>query len=655
MPGTAGQGVFGEVSGGGGGGGSSTLEGFVFLRPIDGVVNDAPHVNTVETANAYKKIIIALPGLAGQKFQILSDQPTVSGTTMWGTPGTIFQQPTPGSTLTGATFQGMAALGAAFLLNGGSPSPVVGASQMTLTTDPGVGTLLRITVDALTAGSIFLVTASVPAGPNFLVTLDREMNYALLNTNPAGQSIQAVTARPQDIRVFGNGMRITGPQGSGFVVFDGAYRCHFEDVVCDASDGAGGTMSAFSLGIGSVESGMERCYVSAPVGHGYLHAGCERCYLTHCFADQISVTGMVAGDVVACYYTDLASNAATNAFVFTSGTGRGSFRSTLVSGKFFGGVIGVKVEGACFDLSIGDVVASGNSNAGMLIDASGNHDITISNFVARGNAVAGLLVADARRISLSGCAIDCSGTGGANGVGIQMTGTAELDATGVEIVNGDVSGCINLTGTTSQLRLSCASLQAAGALPVGIFVAGSATAFLDKVHVQLDTQGYCLLLQGTADVECSYWTFGGAAIGISYAFAIQAAGVKLRIGPGNRIDQAGRPLAMTAGNYVALQNQGGMTQLPDGNPTLTWQQTASAVIQMTPTANRTVSLPVDLGLAQAIPGTLLLVENNATLIAGFSLTVQVTGGTGFAVAATKSAWGKVDKTGLAFVRVSPDT
>jgi hypothetical protein len=637
-------------AGGGGGGGA----GFVYIHPIDGVVDDWPTAIATTNTNAYKNLVVWMPGTAGQHYQCKSTHPVVSGVDVLYLVGTKIDVPSVGSTLAGAAYQAQAVTGAAFLLDVTSPNPVpVGSNTLILTANPGIGAKLFIRVDSGGAGSIFTVTGVAGGGP-FTVTLDRPMNYALANTNPATQSIDLVVSQPQDMRFTGPAV-ISGPGGSGFYNIGAGLNVKVTGVIADASQGSNATSDGFRYDVGSVDCTFDNCECSSALGHGFIALGAERCAFNDCTALQVAVTGFAFLDCVDCSASNLNGEGGINGLGWSSGAGLGCFRCSLGGQSHFYNysAFGIKVEGGSYDITIEGAVCSNCASAGLDIEPDGTDYITINGFTGRGNNV-GVQVNGGSAIELSGAAIDVSGSAFATPVGILVQGSAELTASDIAIRNAGASGGIQVVGT-GVLRLTGATIQGVGvAGPACILAAGSALIFASKVKAILDGQGFALQLNGTSHAEVDHWTFAGVDAGISYGFYSGAAGTTLKIGPGNQLDQIGRPTSFVGGENVSMQQSGGVNALADGNPTLTYAQMEKGVIAMTPTVARTVSLPVAIGAsAIAPPGQQFIVENDAP--AGATLTVQVTGGTGFAVAAGKKAIGYVDKTGLAFVRASPDT
>jgi len=69
------------------GGSGSTNEGFVFVRPKDGVSDDAPRLAATWLGAAYTgQVVVMLPGLAGQHFQFNTAQYCPSGALIWRAP-----------------------------------------------------------------------------------------------------------------------------------------------------------------------------------------------------------------------------------------------------------------------------------------------------------------------------------------------------------------------------------------------------------------------------------------------------------------------------------------------------------------------------------------------------------------------------------------
>jgi hypothetical protein len=208
---------------------------FVFVYPIDGTTDDWPSLVATMAANAYKKIIVMLPGPAGQQFQCKSTQNIPSGTTVWGTPGTIIHSTLPNgfSILNCPFFVGPSPAGSTQRAIIGNNTP--GLNTITLAGHfVSIGQVINLTNVNGFFGAQYVITDTAVSGANTIVTVDRAILYTFRQSNGDFYLINTTsspypTGRGQDVRVMGNGMQF---QGSGYAPFElfGAYKCLIKDI-----------------------------------------------------------------------------------------------------------------------------------------------------------------------------------------------------------------------------------------------------------------------------------------------------------------------------------------------------------------------------------------------------------------------------------------
>jgi hypothetical protein len=724
--------------------------GLVYVRPIGTGADDWPSLVALINANAYKYPVVMLPGTGGEAYQCLSDQQLAAGAMIIGTNGTVVQQPSAGSTLTSAAWQGTPSLGTIFTLDPALAGTAVGATSLILTAAPAVGASLQISIGSVMQGSIFTVrtvaatvngTADITAGAlyggggtlngqtlnmtvngvpgsitfngattsaseanmlaallatfaglatavqggtnganagkelvfttttvgganitaiggaaaatlgisavptDFLVTLDRPMNYALSSANPVTQQVALVTAQPSDIKIWGRGMRHTGPAGVSYLRISGANRCHFDELIADPSAGSllGLNGHAFQLGLGSLDTVFVDCYSTNVCGDSVLFIAAERCGLVRFTAMYAAVTGGGFVDCIDCYATDLLCVAnGTNGFAFASSSTTGCVRCSIKGGKFYGNQIGFKSEFGSTDCTLTEIEASFNTLFGLELQAAGGGTtgIAFTGLVLTGNTLGFLSQGGVHTID--GMVLDRNVL--AMEVSAGLVTASEIACT--DAPNSIKSVYVTLTG---QLRIKGATfVNTSGAS--NILVDSTGTLVAEQVHNQFNTQGIALELEGSADGKVAYWTFVDSSN--STGLYVGSATAKLRVGAGMELDQVGRGLT-NAGNspFLSFQQSSGLVALADGNPTLTWAQSLEAdVLEMTPTANRTITLMTD-SAGRALPGLHYTVFNGATLVSGFTLTPEPSGGTGPALVGQERAFGYIN-TANAYVKVT---
>ena len=376
----------------GSGGGATT--GFVFVRPIDGVQDDWPRLmGSIAVANAYKNTIVMLPGLHGERWQCLSSQITPNGTTiMAGAPGV-----TAGAGAGVIIEQGIGVIGTAacaFASNITGAGPLltlqadvnVGDSVVHFTTDPGpVGTIIGVFAPGGLLGMITKIKSKAGAAPNVAVTFQRPVMFALSALTGFGQTY---ATQPQDIRIYGNGMKMIGKAGAAFVGggfsnFVAASNVWLFDIEMDAAGFSNAQISGGCIyDVGSHNCGWVNVRTINIDGAGRDFAGCENCKDIRGLAQNTTSVGYRVEDTFNSFWEGCSAlNPGIQGMEFTGATSNGSFLNTVV-----GGVI----EGA----------SSAGVHQDPLVACNRN---TFTGTEANANAVGFLVPASAIDTTITGC------------------------------------------------------------------------------------------------------------------------------------------------------------------------------------------------------------------------------------------------------------
>jgi hypothetical protein len=600
--------------------------GFVYIQPIDGVSDDAPHIAAVLTANAYKNAVVFLPGPTGQKFQILSDFVTPSGSFILGTPGTVFVQ---GGTLVNATFfQNVVLSGKTYNVNVAS---LPGAKVINLAAAPAVGERLLITQTTQQAGNQYWVTAVAPAAGGFNVTLDRPLNYALSSVNPPTQQVATITTTPQDIVILGDGMTFTGGGGNAYIHFITAWRCLARDCNSDQSAGSfPGSSIGFCWDTASLDCIFHNIDCNSTATEGFWISGAERTVVSDCKSTNATAANFLFSDCNDCMLRNCYGYSGANVTPYgadITSVALGSRRVTIDGGSFTGNQVGVLVTAASQDIAVIGVHSAYSTSANFEVDSTVGpvSNVTFDGCTSTLSSV-GFLVGpgNGTGVQFVGCVAD----GGAV-AGTGFTGQSDASYSGCSAIGltGAGGSGWNLHGKaptpTNYYQLKNCTAEVAASTAIALITQSGADVRLDGFSVNLDggTAIFFQMLSALDSLRGSDLTWTGSnanAAGSDGIFALNASQT-VALGKGFGLDGLANPVVAVAGVALSLAQEEGALALADASVTLTWAQCQRRVLAMTPTAPRIVSLPVA-SSGQSPPGLTFIVENDS---AGGGITVSV--------------------------------
>jgi len=226
-------------------------------------------------------------------YQAKSKQLVPSKLTLRATPTTIVIQTLPQGDPNQAntSFYATLTAGAALAL---SVAPTVGASSLSVTSSVGlaVGGTIRVAQVGLDNTSPYFIRSITPAGPNFTIGLDRPILFAFSAT---AQVFPATV--PSQIRIFGNGMTVTGA-GDRLVEIVSGIDCSVDDIrfVSSTQNGVAGVTAVFGFDVGGVRNRATKIYVdgSGQALYGYICESQESLLLEDCEARGCGTVGAYA-------------------------------------------------------------------------------------------------------------------------------------------------------------------------------------------------------------------------------------------------------------------------------------------------------------------------------------------------------------------------
>lgn len=242
-----------------------------------------------------------------------------------------------------------------------SANAVIGAKTLSVSASIAAGTRIWVGQTAGTGhtylASQYWVQSVSGAGP-YTLTLDRAVEFPFASSD----EVKAISAAPDNIRIDGRGMTITG-RGDRAIEFTGGWKCHVSGVNYEY-DGSTNFGAFCSLDIGCLDCSVRDCVVELPPGvsaHGVLIESSE-----HCEAANVRVTGgsvgLISYDSFDCVFRACSSSGPTQAgMLLTSNIMALASRCVTVDGGSFNnsGDSGVLV-GYAEDCVLRGVEASGN-------------------------------------------------------------------------------------------------------------------------------------------------------------------------------------------------------------------------------------------------------------------------------------------------------
>ena len=459
-----------------------------------------------------------------------------------------------------------------------TPSPALGAYTFSWTVvtgrAPAAGDLVQISHGV--SAQVMNVKSVSGAGP-YTVTVDRPIAIPFT----IGDSCSVVLNRPTNIRIFGNGLQMTGT-GDRAIEFITAYRCHVEDVHYVYNGVASMGDLIFSFDIGGEESGFFRCSADSNNGgsatSGFILEAGQKNYVNECRVYNCTGQGVAMTDCYQCHAIGNSVQSATTggslggAFVIGGGS-LGSFDCTMMgnhcSGGGYGFVIGIsqrsKIEGGGADYqNVYGVQIGSQSQSAMIMNLSLYGCVT-GIFTTAGST--DTIVQD---VDISGCTGNC------------INANAEIDIYGLTAKTG--------TGTTGApiffngngfCRMRNFHIETTITANM-IWCANTAPIFLSNGRLQMDAAS-CVGLyypSGSSSLHVDNVYMYGTGVGSAKSADITAG--TLRVDQGNDWTLCATGITLHAAGYC---NRGQTAVGSSGGAAIAWPDLKSTdIVILTPTA-----------------------------------------------------------------------
>ncbi len=551
---------------------ASGLTGVVYIRPIDGIVDDVPQLETILASYAGVKDVVMLPGINGEEWQFLTPCNVPNNSNIALTSATVIHCdiPAPGIGNGAWVCIGTGSENIAVTANN-----TVGSLTIQMDTSPvvGVGGWFELQVTAAHLhGGLYQIVSITPNGANFDVVVDRPILYTALS---ASANVLTLAPVSQNIVINGNGALMYG-RCSSYIVTNGCVDCHFSNLVLDAypSDvvAAGVLFDTFTLRC-TLENIRHRGTTNA--NHvGFLLIG-ESLTTWNLFASDClgAGSGMLVTDCVESdFYNTTLYN---NSFGLKVSADGGANFDPSESLRFVGGSIYGNVgTGIQLDNGTRDVVFEGFSvryhlaaSGVTLLATQGN--ITRVRFVGctfSNNQNGFVDIAGSTRIVLDDCDVSgnssvgilCTGeiichgltsnTGNGTAV-INMTGAGKIYVDGFDIVGTNANNPVVQAVGTCQYVLRNGHITVTASGEICVYGQGTSQGTVENVRFTFSAaNGYCFTFITGAVCSIAHVRADGA--NIASAGGINAgAGATMRLGPRVDFDNLATPYNYQAGTF----------------------------------------------------------------------------------------------------------
>jgi hypothetical protein len=233
---------------------STPSNGFVYVRPIDGVSDDWPLLmgKVVPSAIARDQTVVMLPGLHGEEWQALSVISVPNGAHIMATRQTVIN----GNFNAGGYYDAIFTL-ANYALDTAAPLAVdvaFGATTFTSPTSFPAGEQLFLFEEPGNTGMQYESQGETGSGP-WVVTLDRPVQFDRF-TVANGATVSLMTTPTENISIDGQGATIKATQAFTFISGGIAHHCHISNFVLDAA-GVTGAVVLLNFDTGGFDNLLE--------------------------------------------------------------------------------------------------------------------------------------------------------------------------------------------------------------------------------------------------------------------------------------------------------------------------------------------------------------------------------------------------------------
>ena len=453
----------------------------------------------------------------------------------------------------------------------------LGSTTLAVAAEAGTDTITVSSIDVsggpISVGSFIVVfyglgspyelrcaTYQVTAVSSLSITLDRP----LIAGWPSGAPVVLATNVPENIRVLGQGMRLTGT-GWRYWEMIGSHRCVLSDVICDMSGGSLQADYACSFDVGGWDNEFDRVRVDADgvcLG-GLVLESQERSRVRDCEASNARIAGIFLEDCFACSVTDCSgcgNTTGSGVLVADDDTALGSIQCRIIGGTFSNNTYGIAVSSASSGTQIIDAMCQYNSAAGLFLSADGapSSCTTMYGVSSTNNAGVGLLV-DAGVTGTVASALDLSNNGGSprgsalragTGTDIRIT---NLTATGLGsyglITGGDLDVSYFLIESNVANNILVSNINSQGPAPSQVRL------FNGQLQIDGDNSIGVLLVtpgDGTSIVHLTQTQIAGAAASVGGTGLVVVSGCSASVGMGCDLSACATPIDVVGTGTVQL-------------------------------------------------------------------------------------------------------
>lgn len=578
---------------------------------------------TLDSSAAFQTAVTALAGtgvalfVPAGTYKIASPIVLPSNITIIGTPNTVLN-----STIAPSGGQSNTIFYAQYV-NSGAPTTlasnnVLGATTVSSTTSIPGGTIIRIN-DAATALYVgYYVVQSVSGVGPYTLTLDR----AVLRQWHTSDVIQPVSSQPTNIRIFGNGMVLTGTGDRYWECF-GGYKCLLDGIIINDSGGfiASNSIGA-SMDLGSRECVIRNCraFVNGKTQIAVALESAERSYIEDCWVTGATVAGFDIYDSVSCALINSHSwGGGGGAAINADATSIGCTDCAIVGGSYNGASgAGVVVAGGSTRTRLIGVEIRFNGTYGIQEDLAGGatNGTIVQSCSVTNNATGYLLEADRASISNSDFSNNTS-----QGVNVN----ANCSLIGIRARGGNPGGALVIANGAKTVRVSGLEAQCSSNTWAAVQIGTNVKCSVTDSHIQIDgtgSQGF-LPQSGSVTTLANVTVDGSGVAGTIGWYGNTGSVAKF----GLNVDMStfgGNALFAAAGATIAYAQDGSVYTSVITTGTDTLSQLAAECSIIASAASLTGSVIVN--VPQYITGR-WIVYANVTLNA-HTFTVGVTGGTG---------------------------
>jgi hypothetical protein len=535
---------------------SSVDEGYVFVRPLGGGVDDWPRLmgTIVAAAIANGQTVVMLPGTAAAPWQCLSTVQVPSGASILGTPETVVNVNLTGVTTADTPFT--LAPGTLSLTAATAVDIAAGATAITSPITVPVNSVIVLSTTTGKTTMRYKVLAVTGSGP-YTLTLDRPVLFTTFTVANA-TTISLLTGGSSNVTIDGQGMLVLGVKAGGLADFALAYRASLKNIVFDA------TGMVFNAGA-NPGIGFTACFDSKAEDVAVLQAAvtanvviqtCESFFGTRFRVAADGVGGTSEGILVE------------NSIVCT-------LRDTVVSGVTSMGCevnasTDILLEGGTFTKCAPLVLAT---NIGCVHITNGSLRTKLVNLVMSYSRADGLDIDSTIAAPVGTIVVGCSVIGNANNgfyvfpgclgtqiTDVQSTGNADGDLVQADCVihgyacpgnNAGGIGVLQLqNGANTAVEVDGIELVNTTASGVAIEKTGAGVARISNAHITLTAAGTALKLTSSGLAQVTNLTVDGAGVGTSTGINL-ASGTTLRVGANVDVDACATPQTIAGGAFIS--------------------------------------------------------------------------------------------------------